>query len=543
MQKRKLIVVAILFGLVQTTMAQAITADSVLGLIQQGMGPAVSRLTSTAISWLGVFAVIQFVITNYGLLKSDGDLQAVIAKATASITWIGVCLYIINNGPEFIQGVGDEMMGIVGFDLPSASGVIAQTVKLSSITAGIAVAASAAPFIGDTLGTLILYVALGLLIVGLLFAFKVFMLQLELGLIALLAPLSFAFLGLSTLKDQGIAPFKSLLSFSYRAIILTVILSAFGQINDALSDAISNISVSTIKSQGIGNVIEIILSSMGAYILLAFLVWKSDSLASSLASGSTSLGNSDIASAAAAGAAAGAVVASGGAAAAAGAGKAPQAMSDFMSSLSGGGSIKNVGGMGGGGASPTPFVPPTPPSMSRTGENSGSSGASGKSSATSSTNAYPKGQAGSEKPLTGTPSGNSSSVASSRYGADTANSSSQGEQFSPSSGESMNISPAGASAQTHSDQNITGNSSPAADSAPAKPQTSSSSADAAGSGRSAGIGSNNSLQQTLDRLNDSLSRQQNPQKPTLKDHLNHANQQVERERDSTNVQISTLHHD
>lgn len=431
MQKRKLLVLAILVSFAHLSIAQGITSDTVLGLIKSGMAPAISRLTSTAISWLGVFAVIQFIITNYGLLKNDGDIQSVIAKLFASITWVGVCLYIINNGPDFIQAVGDEMMGIVGFDLPSASGVIAQTVKLSALLAGIGVAASATWAIGDTIGQLLLYISIGILVVGLLFAFKVFMLQLELGLIALLAPLSFAFLGLSTLKDQGIAPFKSLLSFAYRVIILTVILSAFGQVSDAVVDSISMISAESIISNGIGNVVETILAAMGAYLLLAFLVWKSDGVAASMASGSTSLGNSDIASAAAAGAAAGAVVASAGAAAAGGAAQAPQSMANFMSGLNGGGSIKNAGGMGGGGASPAPFVPPSTPSMSR----GGSSTASGSTgSLVSSPASGASGKSKSSSALAG-PGGRSASVASGRYGASGAPSSSNS---SASSGSPVN---------------------------------------------------------------------------------------------------------
>lgn len=419
MQKRKLFVLAMLFSLVQYSMAQPITSDSVLELIKSGMAPAVSRLTSMAVSWLGVFAVIQFVITNYGLLKNDGDLQAVVAKAAAAITWVGVCLYIINNGPEFIQGVGDEMMDIVGFQLPSASGVIAQTVKISAVLAGVAVAASATPFVGDTIGQLLLYIALGILIIGLLFAFKIFMIQLELGLIALIAPLSFAFLGLSTLKDQGIAPFKSLLSFAYRVIILTIILSAFTTVNTGVVDSLKAVSATDIISNGIGNIVENILSALGAYILLAFLVWKSDGIASSMASGSTSLGNSDIASAAAAGAAAGAVVASAGAAAAGGAAGAPQSMANFMSGLNGGGSIKNAGGAGAGG-SPTPFVPPSP-NMSRSGGASGvggggaSGGSGGLGSSTGVANKGASSMLGSGKPSSG--GSGSGSVASGRYGA------------------------------------------------------------------------------------------------------------------------------
>lgn len=541
-------------------MAQAITPDTVLGLIKSGMAPAVSRLTSTAISWLGVFAVIQFIITNFGLLKSDGDLQAVIAKLTASIAWIGVCLYIINNGPDFIQAVGDEMMGLVGFELPSASGVVAQTVKLSAVMASVAVAASAAPFVGNTIGTLLLYISIGLLIVGLLFAFKVFMLQLELGLIALLAPLSFAFLGLSTLKDQGIAPFKSLLSFAYRTIILTVILSAFGQVSEIVVSSISDISASTIITNGIGNIVDTILSAMGAYLLLAFLVWKSDAIASSMASGSTSLGNSDIASAAAAGAAAGAVVASAGAAAAGGAAQAPQTMADFMSKFNGGGSISNAGGMGsGGGSGPAPFTPPASASMSRGGpstSNSASSGSTGPTNASSSTK--------SGKPAA-SPSG---SVASGRYGTTSPSSAAasnnaqtgqveQADQATQSNADaSMSIHPAETSNSAAGSQHIaSGNgsnfshssskpssiASPSFGSSPPEVQGGSSS-NANGSASTASIGSSEKMQQTLDDISKSLNNQ-GQKKPTLKDHLGQANQQVERERDATHVHINTHHTD
>ncbi|WP_304350896.1 hypothetical protein [Comamonas testosteroni] len=443
MQKRNLIALAIMLSLVQLSFAQAISSDTVLDLIKDAMGPAISRLTSTAISWLGVFAVIQFVITNYGVLKSDGDIQTVIAKLFASLTWIGVCLYIINNGPDFIQGVGDEMMGIVGFQLPSASGIITQTVKISAVVATVAVGASITPGVGDTIGQLLLYIAIGLLVVGLLFAFKVFMLQLELGLIALLAPLSFAFLGLSTLKDQGIAPFKSLLSFTYRVIILTVILSAFGKVSDAVVDTLSSISAATIIANGLGNIVDTVLAAMGAYLLLAFLVWKSDGIASSMASGSTSLGNSDIASAAAAGAAAGAVVASAGAAAAGGAAQAPQSMANFMSGLNGGGSIKNAGGMGGGG-SPAPFVPPASPSMSRTGTTGGSATGGGSTGSTPSAGATAgsKGSSasGSSAGMPAKPKGSGSgSVASGRYG-------------STSTSNTASAASSGNSGTAHSDQ-------------------------------------------------------------------------------------------
>ncbi len=61
-------------------------------------------------------------------------------------------------------------------------------------------------------------------------ALKIFMLQLEAVLIATLSPMSFALLGLNTLRDQGIAPFKSLLSLAYRIVLVGVMLSAFSSV-------------------------------------------------------------------------------------------------------------------------------------------------------------------------------------------------------------------------------------------------------------------------------------------------------------------------
>ncbi|VVE43971.1 hypothetical protein PHO31112_04301 [Pandoraea horticolens] len=349
----------------QYTLAQDIpdvgTID-VSGTIQQAMLPSFSKLSAQAISWLVAFATLQFFITNYKLLFGDGDLQTATGKLVGAVAWVGFCLYIIDNGPRFILGVGDQMFGLVG-DMPSPGSIMQNTFGLAAVAAALAVGVGAIPLVGGTAGNIVVIVMLVVLIVGLYFALKIFMLQLELGLIAMLSPLSFSLLGLNTLRDQGIAPFKSLLSLVYRIILVGVILAAFSGVSDFLSSALKAISVQQIVTDGLANAIGPIVQGIGAYVMLAFLLFKSDALASSLASGTASLSPSDFTAAAAAGAAAGAAAATGGVAAVSSAGKAPKSMAKFMDKLSGGGSIQNVSSTGRGGEAPA-FSPPTTPSLS-----------------------------------------------------------------------------------------------------------------------------------------------------------------------------------
>ena len=349
----------------------AMSAESVLTIIQSAMVPAINKLSARAIGWLGAFAALQFFMTNYSLLKSDADIQTVIAKAVGAIAWVGICAYIINNGPQFISDVGGEMFDLLGISLPSPGSIMISTTGLAATLAAIAVAVGGVGIIGsNTAGSLIIIVLLVILAVGMFFACKIFMIQLELGLIVMLSPLSFSFLGLNALKDQGIAPFKALISLSYRIILMTLIMSAFTQVNSVASNAISSLTASSI-TDGIGNAINVILAALGAYLVLAYLFFKSDSVAATLASGGTSMGTGDIASAAAAGAAAGAAIASGGLAAAGATGGMPQAMSDFVRGLQGGGSVSNASSSGLGGASAGSLLggaPPPPPPLASMGD-------------------------------------------------------------------------------------------------------------------------------------------------------------------------------
>lgn len=366
MKSKKLIVLAFL-SLVSAyshAAGSAFGADSVLSIMQSAMAPAVNKLTAQAITWLAVFASLQFLMTNYALLKSDGDIQTVLAKAAGSLAWIGICIYIINHGPQFIGAVGSQMFGLLGLTLPSPGSIIASTITVVATLAALAVGVGGVGIIGSTTaGMLLIYILLFILAVGMFFAFKIFMIQLELGLVVMLSPLSFAFLGMNALKDQGIAPFKALISLGYRILLMTLILSAFTEVSSVVSDALSGLSLSSIKD-GIGDAMNTVLSALGAYVMLAYIFYKSDSIAASLAGGSTSMGTGDVASAAAAGAAVGAAIAAGGVAGGGALGQIPQSMSDFMKGLNSGGSVSNASPFGSGAADTSLQAPPRPPTMS-----------------------------------------------------------------------------------------------------------------------------------------------------------------------------------
>lgn len=545
MRFSRVLVGILLLGFVQFAFAQAqqVSAETVLSTIQGAMLPAIGKLTSQAISWLGIFATLQFFITNYNLLKSDGDIQSMVAKLFGAVAWVGICLYLINNAPSFIMAVGDQMMNLLGVNLPIVSVVIGSVVGVAGAMVVVALGVGA---VSNTGGFILAVVALFILGAGLFLAFKIFMLQLEVGLIALLSPLSFSFLGLSTLKDQGIAPFKALLSLTYRILLMTVILSAFTEVGNVVKETIKAVGPDDFLGH-IGTTANAILSAIGAYILLVYLTFKSDAIAASLASGSTSMGTGDVAQAAAAGAAVGAAVMSGAAAGVGAASKIPQSMSAFMDGMMGGGSISNASPMGGGGAVPV-FSPPSTPALSVKDSAAGGASASMPSASPSkpsaSTNMPPSRTSPSNEPIT-----------SGRFGADSPQST--GGQSTAESGASMasqgadGEGPNGAGAATSDPVTVTpadaqakvsGSPSNATDT---QNGVQDSGANAGpGSGLSAGIGGKPSLEDNLHKLVEHLaSQQQGPRKPTLGERLGDANKHISQEQTATHVSINTHHTD
>lgn len=331
-----------------------VASTIVANALQTTVAAVTGQLQTLAIQWLSVFMLAQFLITNLGLLKSGADIEAVWGKLVGSLMWFGFCFYLVDNGPDFIKKVGGQIFMEAGTisgapGIFSAGNLFDWGLRLSQVLMTSVNKADGDGWFPtlDFLPSLLTFVScLIILAVSALIGFKIFVIKIELMITVMMAPLSFSFMALSSLKDQGMAPFKSLISLIYRVMILAVIVSAMEKVGTSLEAAF--------KAVGAGpsdTVWQPVFASLMVYALFGYLAWKSDSMAANLASGSTSLGTGDAATAAAAGAAAAAAVATGGAAAVGGGAKAVQAMGDFMKGIGGGGgAIKNASTQGAGGS-------------------------------------------------------------------------------------------------------------------------------------------------------------------------------------------------
>lgn len=344
MKNTNFILLLLLLFISENAIAATLSDVSVVGLITKSMAPAIKILYGKALIFFGAFVSLQFVWTNFNFLKSDADLSTVIGKTAGSLIWVGVCMVLLNNGPGFIADVGASFFTMLGLTLPSPGLIMGSTIAIvASLTATAAIVGVAS----TTIGTLIVYVLFLIFFIGMYFAVRIFLLQLELAMVVMLSPLSFSLLGLNALKEQGIAPLKSLISLGFRIILATLILSGYTEVGSAVVDTIDSISAASVIESA-ATFVETIFSGLGAYILLTYLLYKSDSIAASLTSGSTSMAPGDIAGAVSAGVAGGMAIHAATQAASAGV----SSMSDFMKNMMGGGEMKNAGATGGGGVPP-----------------------------------------------------------------------------------------------------------------------------------------------------------------------------------------------
>lgn len=357
-------------GLLMMTPVLAFAFDSPGDIIGKALldstAVITTKLQSVSIKLLFTLVLLQFVITMYGAIKS-GEVDATFGKLFGSFTWVFFCLYVMSYGAEFIQGVvnyflnmASEWAGLGGgsFDagdvltigIESYSKLTVAVIKASTAGAANTILTFILPELTFITALMLFFVSIVIMISCAIIAMKIFMAKIELAIVCAISPLSFAFLGLNALRDQGIAPFKYMISLVYRIVLLAAIVSAMVFVRDNLVSVLGSASSGPVK-----DVWSPVLAAAFGYVLLAFLALKSDSIASTLASGSSNLSSGDVASAAAAGAAAGAALMTGGAAAlatgASGAGKAGQTMGDFLKSMTGGGgSVSNAsGGIGRGG--------------------------------------------------------------------------------------------------------------------------------------------------------------------------------------------------
>lgn len=354
MKINRVLCAGLLFVISATAMAQA-TSDGVVDQVKQALSAsAVNLIQPKVMGWLAGFLTLQFVLTNFRQLIRGADLQEVMAKTVGALFSAGLCITAVTYGPEYIDGVGNNLLSHFLASVPSASSVLTATISLCTTILAAAGIVSAVNNALASVLTTIFWVVLG---GGIYLACKVFMFYLELGMIVLVSPISFALLGLDTFRDQGLAPIKSLVSLVYRAVLFGVVFGAFTYVADSTAEAVQGIIWADPTS--IVTNIKTLASSLIAYPILLFLTFKSDSIAATLASGSAGLSNGDVGQAVAAGAAAGAAVAAAGSATAAGAGKVPQSMAAFMDNMRGG-SISNASPSGIGGDAPIFSHPPTP---------------------------------------------------------------------------------------------------------------------------------------------------------------------------------------
>jgi type IV secretion system protein TrbL len=556
----KLALGCIFLCIASAAFSQTATTDvtsNVVTQIQSAATNATAHLTAQALKWCGIFATLQFVISNIKIIRESGDIPQVVAKLTGSILWVGVVIYLINNGPAFIRNVGNQLQGLTGVTLPTPGSILATTFSLGGV--GAVLAASTGP-LAPVAGDILWDVDMLLMAIGCYFACKLFMMQLEVGLIAMMAPLSFSFLGLNAFRDQGFAPFKSLVALSFRVVLVGVVIQAYQGIFTDMQTAWTGLTWSQVLANGLGATFESTLTDLGALIVLTFVMFKSDSIAAALASGSSSLGPGDVVQAAAAGAAAG--LAAHAAGNAIKSSKPAKNMGEFMKGLMGGGqgSITNASSMGvGGDISPMTTSAAAPASMSLgSGSGSGSGAVSRSGSGVVSTSGASS-TTGSTK-AGGSPS--RSGLTSGRYGQEASNAagagpaSAQGSAQSadggasgadPGTGEdSATVKPAGASAASAggSQSTVPTDSGPAGG-APSKEASAVPEA-APGSGLNAGVGSpqpgQSNVEGDLHRLVNHLTSQ-GGRKPSLGDRASDAGRHLSQEKATVSASLNPHHHD
>lgn len=512
---------------------------SIVNTVQEAIKLASTSIMPQALMWLGSLMGLQFVITNYSVIKGDGDLATLFAKLLGTLLWFMFCFYVIQNGPDFIDSVGNGVLSKFAPNLPSPGSIITATLSIcSSILIGIVATGTSIAGIGNSsIAMTLVYICFFIFAIGSFMAIKLIMLQLELGLIVMMSPLSFAFLGLNALKDQGVAPFKSLISLIYRIILLGVVFTAFSKVIDVTGAQLDQYNWANPFDWP--SKIQLIFSMLFAFPVCAFLVWKSDAIAASLSSGSTNMGTGDVASAAAAGAALGAA----GAAAASPVVEKGKSMSEVIKGMGAdAGSVTNASPTGGGGAeqkmvgtAPTP--PPKAPEMSMAQMNADRARMRPGNGSASSANGNTPTASSSSSPSGG------SSAGTSGNGNTTPASSSSGSAATKAANTIDNMAASGQIQNTDTAKHVSDHlksmgSGPgdakAVGEAPSKAASS-------GSGESAGIGgASSATDQKLDKLMESMAQ---PNKPGFKDRLANANDHVAKEQAATVVSINTHHTD
>lgn len=356
--------------------------DQVAAALTASSTKVMNQLTGIAFTILFSLSMLKFTIMGYSQIVA-GDIEMTIGKYARAFIWLSFVVWVmtpaaqpvrdnLSNGADFIQRTVDYFLSFAT-DMSTKNGgsFTAGDIMLIGLSAshniifavGKAATGSVENVMTLAIPNLALFTALMLMTMNIIvlitcgyIALKVFMVKLDAAIVIAISPLSFSLMGLDALKEQGLAPFKNLLTIIYRIVILAAIVGAMTTVSDSIAATLDSTS---------GQLTDIwtpLLAAIFGFVILAYLAHRSDAIAASLSSGQSMFSSGDLASSVAAGVAVGAAVASGGAAAAGAGSKASESMSDVMKNMAGGGGteVKNAQAFGFGGQQPAGSAPARP---------------------------------------------------------------------------------------------------------------------------------------------------------------------------------------
>lgn len=526
-------------------------SDLVGAALEKSTNAVMDQLTGIAFKLLFALSLLQFTMKGYGLII-EGEIEKSIGTLAKFMIWVSFVVWMmsasaaparagLSNGADFIQRMVNYMLGFAStisggtggtFDagdifsvgLKASHDLIFAVAKAATGSVANVIVTVAMPITGIFDALMLMLMNFVILATCAYIAIKVFMVKLDAAIVIAISPLSFALNGLSALREQGMAPFKNLVTIIYRILILAAIVAAMKIVSDNLTAVLDAASA----AGGLTDIWTPIIAAIFGYLLLAYMAHRSDGIANGLSSGSSMFSSGDMASSVAAGVAAGMAVASGGTAVAGAAVQGGQSMSEVIKQMNASaGEVTNASPVGAGGAEQKPVgtAPPPPPRATEM--------------SLAQTRSHPAAIGNQAKNTTGSGSaspGSSSSPASNSSGSAGANKAANTIDSLAASGQLKNAD----TAKHVSDHLKSMGSGPgdakAVGEAPSKETTT-----AAGSGSSAGIGGNPSVtDQKLDKLMDSMGQKN---KPTFGDRVSALNDHVAKEQTTVQANINVNAHD
>lgn len=144
--------------------------SDIVNMVAEAIKRSADDLLVLAVKLLSGFMLLQFVLTNWKLIYS-GDLDTVFAKFVGSMFWFGFCWFVLDNGPSFIQKVGNQFWREFASNIPTPGAIIGTTISVVGSMLVIAFAAGAS-LVGTVFGQAVLLLAFLIAGAGAFFAFK-----------------------------------------------------------------------------------------------------------------------------------------------------------------------------------------------------------------------------------------------------------------------------------------------------------------------------------------------------------------------------------